>query len=1855
MPKYRVFQESTGVTLDLEGDKAPDLDDINRAFAFYGQQKYPNAPVLQAPPSLYEQAKAVAPSLARVAAPLAFGRPMPEDIATTGRVVQQGAEAVRRLTGGREKPEELLQGASQIEREGILALGSASPEKRELAASLGGRLGEVVSEYTPIPESVTRPVGQVAGQVSADLLSPMNLMSLGIAGAARQASRIPQLVAGAEFAETTTPSAVRAAQIADLRRASGSGSFPEALQKELMEFPGGHRLKDSANAVEQVGRLVAPALLPPIALGAAESTGMALQTVVDPNATPEQKLKASLEAGVGMLFSAGLGAQVGKTFGMKRGVTQAQVLEQLASRKQTVGEAISKVEGLLNEMDQIVPVENLRDQFRRFTSEMNPDEPFIFRQEPVGEGPRSRSRFVTEEERAAVAQEQAFQESNQQAALEKAAEASGTPLKTAEQLFQERQEANKPPVIPSEEVPPAVRDYIAEAQARRDAAAAARGQFITSEAVDLLAKVDSGGVPAQITRNLERIANENGITVTRQDTPNTVIEKLRRKGSGYAREVGQPPVIQAAAPEGTPLRSTEEMLAERLRVRDERIAAEQEAARPETLRGAEEIQAQRSAERQAQRERAAAIRSALGRRELTVEELMREEADQPRPSARQIAEELRRQIEPRIEAPEVLTEPRRAREGGLLPQREAIVEKAVQEGTPLRRAEDIMAERLRARDERVAAEQQRIAAEQARVPLETASEKLARALQSRDRRLAAEAAAEALESGAARGESVRVTRATVEKLLRIKEKPAGQAVAEETIFNEVWNKALEETQGKSKRPEWNGTKQVPEMWKYNTEGERFGLDVEYKLSPVKKIPTSDIKSGEFDSPLTGDQVNDIAAILKSDPNQIPPIVVEINKSGQLVVVDGEHRFGAANAIGLKEIPVRVAIRSDLPTKQYAEKANQIAKKLEGLRVKVEPGVGANPFPQLMGAAWNGALSVAQAVIRAGGSVADGVAAGIRYAKQNFKGKFDEADFTAQLQRVIERPSAVQVPEGMAARRFAERAAASPGIPPKIREAIAASPEASYVRQNLKQTEQQAGVKTVDELYADISDPESNTSTASSVELIKRQIAAGEAQDVVDKTLKLAKRGTTMGQLINQMKLLKSGTREGIIYLVTKSMEENGRTPDGPQLKKLGDLMDVFRSTSDIAQNAELKWKEASNLGDNTAIDAAFNELQLADSAKNQADAELTKQISRMNPSLLPDLYVALVQGSVQSTLSLAGNLYGNIVNRPMSELSAMVAKLVDSSLFRGRLGNTYNPRARAFDRINSLRKSVPEAFQILKKGSEAAAYEPGFDMGNPLNFTRAARNVYDRIFNGANDIPLLRNAVEMTLGAYPDTIFRINQSVDNVFKSADRAALIREVGQRRGLTDAQIKVAQRNPKLYEISNREFEKGVKGFTADDLGYIDFEAARSVFQQENAATQFASMVNRFVKEKGGPVFYIPYRTLFLFQKTPINVAAEALSFMPSGLVRRWGQMAPREKNLAAVKLTIGAMLITAYNQLYDKGIITPNLDTPGETNKARELAKSGGVMPPGTLNVSGLVRYVNGEDPSFQPGDNVRDLAKFGTSGAIGMMVGTARRIRERSRTSDPDWLTIAGGTVLSAANFIQQQGFLDGVSGMIKALSQEGGASMESLVKKYLSTATSPVQPAILGSLMRAEREFVPVTGGEGVIKDLTNELNQKYAALPFFEGKQLPLRRDLWGDPVRQTPKSENPWVYNFLEPWKSREIDADPLNASIYRVWRRTADNRAIPSIPNPQITYGKTSFEKLSPEQFDRYAQLVGFYRRKLAEEVYMTNDYREGSDDARIALLNRAYDRGINIGKYRFLQELRKSGQTLTPVAPRRGFEE
>jgi hypothetical protein len=1284
----------------------------------------------------------------------------------------------------------------------------------------------------------------VAGQVAADLLSPMNLMTLGVAGAARQAGQVPRTVAAAteSFAEATSPAAARAAQIADLTRAA-----------------------EASRATEQVGQIIPAVLAPEVTRGAAESTGVALQTIADPEATSEQKLKASYEAAIGTLFAAGLGTQVARSFGMRgKGVTQAEVLDNLASRKQTVGEAIGQVSGLIEQMDRIVPVQDLKTQFRELIAGMNPEEPFIYRAEPIGEGPR------------AVA------------------------------------------------------------------------------------------------------------------------------------------------------------------------------------------------------------------------------------------------------------------EGGMLPPRE--VEAAVQEGTPLRSTEDIISERLRARDERIAAEQE--AAARTSTPLETVDEKLNRALGSRDKRLAAEAVADALESGAAQGEPVKVTRKKVEQAVGIGRKEAGQSVAERTIFNEVWEKAVEETQGK-----------------------------------------------------------------------------------------------------------------------FRQKAEGVAEKLEGLRVEVEPGVGANPFPQLMGSAWNGALTVAQEIIRAGGSIADATAAGLRYAQQNFKDKFDEAQFANELTRTIQRPSAVEVPPKREARAFAERVAAAPGVPPVIRETVAKSPRASYLPQNIEQVVDQVSVATPEQLNADLGNAKSNTRVASGMELFNRLINEGRTQEAANLSLTLAESGTTWGQLINQFKLLKSASREGVIQLVTKSMAERGREITPEQATKLGDAMDQYRGAVDAVKRAEMRMKDAANKGDVRGERVASGLADMADALRAEADVALNEQIARINPSTATDLFLSMVQGAVMGPISIIRNVLGNTINIPLRELADLTAMGIDSALSGGK-NNSYDIRSRTLKRIEAFGKSLPAAKRIMLKGSEGNPYELGSNIGNPLNFQRAWRNLFEAMSGEYKDVPVIRNVAEATIGVIPDIMLRMTQATDVPFRQAERARVISEIGRQRGLSESQIRVANRNPKLMLISDEARAAGQRGFTAEDLGQIEFEAARSIFQQDNAATQGVAGINQFIREK--TPLYIPYRLISLFQKTPINVAAEILQFTPAGVLRNWSKMSPKERNTATARLIVGTTVAGAYAYLYDKGVITPNLDTPGETNKARELAKAGGIMPPGTINTSALRRLVRGEDPSFRPGDSVKDLSALGTSGAIGLMVGTTRRIQERSKTSDPDFLSLGKGAALSGINFVMEQQFLKGVSDFIKLMSQESANSLDRFAKNLAITAASPISPNILGAARRAEREYLPSIGGEGFIKDAVNEVNQRYAALGLAipgvkDPNAMPVRRDLWGEAVEQTPKGENQWTYNFFDAWKSRSIEADPLNASIYRLWRKTADNNAIPSVPNPSLTFHNKTFDRMNPDQYDRYSQLVGFYRRGLAERVFTSGQFQQGSDEIKLKLLRSAYDKGAEIGKYRFLKELRESGETLTQTAPRRGFQQ
>jgi hypothetical protein len=855
----------------------------------------------------------------------------------------------------------------------------------------------------------------------------------------------------------------------------------------------------------------------------------------------------------------------------------------------------------------------------------------------------------------------------------------------------------------------------------------------------------------------------------------------------------------------------------------------------------------------------------------------------------------------------------------------------------------------------------------------------------------------------------------------------------------------------------------------------------------------------------------------------------------------------------------------------------------------------------------------------------------------------------------------QRPEEQKTRAFAGRVAEAEQLPTEVRETVGQSPEAQYTQQNVGEVVDRASSMSLSQLNADLADTSSNTRVASGMEIFGRQIRSGDMAGASSTALALAKSGTSWGQLINQFKLLNSSTPEGLVLLVQNSLANRNRKPmTAEQSQTLLDAGSKLKLANDEVLAAGRVARDAFAANDLNTINKSLKQLDLADAKRSEVDAILNEQLAKINPADAADLFISMVQGSVMGPISIIRNVVGNAINYPLREIGDVGAAAIDATFSKDK-NNSFNIRARTIDRINAIYKSLPAAMKTVLKGSNAMPYEPGTDIGNPLNFQRAWRRIAEDMAAGKIGSALSpRNLTEATIGILPDIMLRLTQATDIPFRQAERARIIGEIGRAKGLSEAQIQIAVRDPKLAFVTDAEAQRGRRGFTEDDLATIETESLKSIFQQDNKATKAVAGINRFIKNELGSTGYVPYRLISLFQKTPINVAAEALQFTPAGALRDWDNMTQREKNIAYSRVLVGAMVTTAFGYLYSKGIITPNLDTAGETNKARELAKAGGVMPPGTINLSALTRLVNGKDPKFQGGDTVVDLSSLGTAGALGIMAGTSLRQLERGRSNEEVATSLFKAVPTSGLSFVMEQQFLKGTSDFIKLLSQESTNSMDRWLKSLAVTAASPVAPAILGAVRRAERDKLPAIGGQSFIKDTVDELNQRYAALGLAipgvkDPNAMPVRRDLWGSAVEQTPKGSNPWVYQFFNAWKARDIDADPLNTSIYTIWRRTADNSAIPSVPSPSLTWKQKTYDRMSPEQYDRYTELVGNYRRLRAEQEFMRPRFQQGGDERKLKLLQRAYDDGLLIAKKQFVRELIQSGQTLTPIAARRGFQQ
>lgn len=987
------------------------------------------------------------------------------------------------------------------------------------------------------------------------------------------------------------------------------------------------------------------------------------------------------------------------------------------------------------------------------------------------------------------------------------------------------------------------------------------------------------------------------------------------------------------------------------------------------------------------------------------------------------------------------------------------------------------------------------------------------------------------------------------------------------------------------------------------------------VTPIREVPASE-------------------KVKTQDPNKFQRgEVVNTSKYGQgKVVADMGKRvkvdFGDGNKFSVD--------RADLTRKTPVEsKPADIISKLESLKFKEKPGgqLYSLPHPDALAKIgkqlWNDAIDVAIASVKAGKAIRSAIDDALAHIKSKSPA-YDEIKLRDNLESQfgLEPPPTTPgtLGESQRMRNLSARGTKAPEVPEAVQKQIAEDPRSIYPQQNLD---------AVKDVVSKLSDSElagvgrdSDIYTAAKLEQANRQFKAGNNAAGYEIFQELSADLTRMGQVINQAKLLQGLMPENTVKLVNEGLRQHGKDPLTEKQSK------ELKNSAERRIELERELSKATEAWEKKPTEENAKKAEKALKESNDAALKEQRLVHRYQNRSMWGLLKAILQGNLLTPISQVANLVGNVSFLPFRAGARGIATAIDmvDSYLRNRpreitIGNT---RASIKGALESSKK-IPD---ILLRGTDEALKGETRVGLHPLRAwaTQLAKEPKAPTKGGKlATLDRAKLAIEGTFGATAEPMLRGLGAGDQPFRGAARGRLIAEQAKLKGIPKDQWEMAQKFPELF-------------FDEKILKQINEESLAAVFQRRS---QTLNHLLSWIKTKGD-AFDFMVSTLIPYKVTPWNIVGEILSFVPpvslgrAAIAAKQGKIRQAEMNLG--KAVVGGIMMTTAMWLYKKGLIAPSLDAQDEQAKARLLSNQ--VLPPNHLNVSGLKRALAGGDPAFKPGDETVDFFRGGgLMGSFMYLSANVGRDMEKNPESDNNVQQALGQSVLEGARFTLNQSFLKGTATLLEAV-QEGNA--DTAIRAWFNSLESIPFPNTLNAISRANREFQVDARPEKFIDKMINPLKMRLGVVGTDD--QMTLKRGLWGEPLRETPKDANALFYHFFDISKNRQVTDDALNLELYRLWRKTADTGVIPTPPAKTITDGGTTYV-LTPAQQGKYQEIVGKERRRLAEPLVVNPGFAGLPDAEKIELIEWAYREGHAIGKLLFISE----NPDLKPKGTKSGFKE
>jgi hypothetical protein len=814
----------------------------------------------------------------------------------------------------------------------------------------------------------------------------------------------------------------------------------------------------------------------------------------------------------------------------------------------------------------------------------------------------------------------------------------------------------------------------------------------------------------------------------------------------------------------------------------------------------------------------------------------------------------------------------------------------------------------------------------------------------------------------------------------------------------------------------------------------------------------------------------------------------------------------------------------------------------------------------------------------------------------------------------------EVPEGSKIARTAERVLKSEKAPEPFKAEVALQP--STVRQNVPLGAIKGNLEELSDDELNVIARRSITSSAyddseragANAILAARQIDADPASAAINWD-EFTKAASLAGVSLRNVREYLN-TPAGYLATISKAAEAAKRNIPKSVQDTVLRLFNASKSAKAELVKAEANYR--SSLTDEAAA--------IAENARKVAASAATK-LQRYSDSIFPkkilgEIFPQGIQITLLSPLSLVKNPVFNVA-RAVGQLGVRsLANAGDAVISYV----TKQPRTMAQSAlttrgamIRGAEKTKEAIRAFLGEGIPASSALAGEGVKGFTVFKSLAQAFTgkDMVTNAKGNIALIdrvRKLTEGIIGLYTEPVGRVLTLGDVPARGFAEGRLLAQQAILAGKTPKEVIASARFPTKTELKN-----------------ISNEAAEATFQQDTKLTAVVGVVANAVKAIPivGP---LTKAVIAPYTKTPVNVVTDVVDVAVPGLAfsksAYYAVKGDRKKSLeAAAKGIVGTVIGGTAAALYRAGVIT---------GSAPKSAKERGIQyetqPPNTINMSGLNRLLNGEDPAIQAGDEIKSYENFGYLGTIFNVYSNVLSKNEGSGLLE-DVLDVTLKGLPSVASYTLNQTFLKSTNTLLNAISKE---DYDSYLESLYGTISSIPFPNTLQAFNKASRENMVDPKTDDSLQLFANVLKSKMPefAREAIGAEELPLKRDMWGNPVKQTPEGANPFLYNFLDFTRSRVVPSDESNLALYRLWKETGNADALPSVPSRNVMDKKITYQ-LDENQFAIYQEYVGQRRKALVDNLFQSATFDGMDADFKIKALGKAYERGAEDGKRQFLK--------------------